>query len=82
MKTPTQKMTIKECKPTIVRWDTLMAWDGTFIIGKEQATKFCIGKQWCNNLTLCLAMKEKLDRKHLSEVEDMLYDLMKDDWES
>jgi len=24
-------------------------------------------------------MKEKLDRKHLSEVEDMLYDLMKDD---
>ena len=53
-----------------------MSGDGTFIIDKDQATKYCIGKRCCNNLQMCLAMKEKLDRKKSDEVEQMILDLM------
>ena len=72
------KTTIKDCKPTIVNNDTLMAGDGTFILGKEQATKYCIEKRCCDNLQICLSIKEKLDRKRVGEAEDMLFELLED----
>lgn len=56
-----------------MRGDTLMAGDWTFILNKQQATKYCIEKRCCDNLQICLAIKEKLDRNKIDEAEDMLY---------
>lgn len=70
--------TIHDCKPTVVWDDTLMSGDWTFITDKEQSQKYCVEKRWCNNLQMCLAIKEKLDRKHIQEATDMLFDLLKD----
>ena len=56
--------------------DTLMSWEWVFITDLEAWEKHCIRERACDNLQMCLAIKEKLDRRKIEEAEDMLYDLL------
>lgn len=65
------KTSARDCKPTILAPDTLMAWDWTFV-DKENYEKYCIEKRCCENVQQCLAIASKLKTKDIKGAEELI----------